>query len=68
MSLSLPHYIMLIMVESWGLDWLVRSHSRINVGATRDPFWVVTCLIQRNIHIWFVMLPLENDNFTRYFH
>uniref|UniRef100_A0A3Q7FII8 Uncharacterized protein n=1 Tax=Solanum lycopersicum TaxID=4081 RepID=A0A3Q7FII8_SOLLC len=25
-----------------GLDRLVRSHSKISVGATRDPFWVVT--------------------------
>ena len=30
------------MVEMLGLDWLVLSHSRISVGATRDPFWVVT--------------------------
>ena len=25
------------MVECWGLDWLVRSHRRVNVGASRVP-------------------------------
>ena len=25
-----------------GLDWLVRSHRRVSVGASRDPIWVVT--------------------------
>ena len=46
MSLSLPHYILFIMVECWGLYWLVCSHSRISVGATRDPFWVVTVFLE----------------------
>ena len=31
-----------ILVNDWGLDWLARSHRRINVGATRGPFWIVT--------------------------
>ena len=35
MSLSLPHFILFIMFEMLGLDWLVRLHSRISVGATR---------------------------------
>ena len=25
------------MVECWGLDWLVRSHWRVSVGASRSP-------------------------------
>ena len=33
-----------IILRRWGLDWLVRSHRRINVGATRGPIWVVTKL------------------------
>ena len=37
MSLSLPHYIMLIMFEMLGSDWLVRSHRRVSVGASRGP-------------------------------
>ena len=48
MSLSLPHDIMLFMVEMLGLDWLVRSHRRINVGATNDTFWVVTNLVSEH--------------------
>ena len=28
--------------KCWGLDLLVRSHSRISVVATRGSFWVVT--------------------------
>ena len=37
MSLSLPHYIMLLCLKRWGLDWLVLSHRRVSVGASRGP-------------------------------
>ena len=32
----------LLWLKCWGLDLLVRSHSRISVGATRGSFWVMT--------------------------
>ena len=35
-------FSILLLVNDWGLDWLVRSHRRISVGATHDTFWVVT--------------------------
>ena len=35
----------IIIGKRLGLDWLVRSHSRISVGATRGSFWVVTNLV-----------------------
>ena len=31
-----------IIVKRMGLDWLVRSHRRVSVGASRGPIWVVT--------------------------
>ena len=34
-------FFCLLCLKCWGLDLLVRSHSRISVGATRCSFWVV---------------------------
>ena len=34
----------LLCLKRWGLDWLVRSHRRVNVGATHDTIWVVTTM------------------------
>ena len=31
-----------IIGKRLGLDWLVSSHKRISVGASRGPIWVVT--------------------------
>ena len=39
------------MFEMRGLDWLVRSHMRINVGATHGTFWVVTRLCYPKVEI-----------------
>ena len=35
-------FFCLLCLKCWGLDWLVRSHSRISVGATRGSIWVMT--------------------------
>ena len=35
-------FLCLLCLKCWGLDWLVRSHRRVSVGATRGSFWVVT--------------------------
>ena len=37
-----------IIGKRLGLDWLVRSHSRISVGARRDPIWIVTNLVSEH--------------------
>ena len=34
-------FSVLLLVNDWGLDWLVLSHRRISVGATRGSFWVL---------------------------
>ena len=34
MSLSLPHYFCCYCIEMLRLDWLVRSHRRVNAGAS----------------------------------
>ena len=36
MSLSLPHYFCCYYIEMLRLDWLVRSHRRVSVGASRS--------------------------------
>ena len=38
----------LLWLKCWGLDWLVRSHRRINVGATHDTFWVMTNMVSEH--------------------
>ena len=37
-----------IIGKRLGLDWLVRSHSRISVGVSRGPIWVVTNLVSEH--------------------
>lgn len=37
MSLSLPHYFCCYYIEMLRLDWLVLSHRRVSVGASRGP-------------------------------
>ena len=37
-----------IILKCYGLDWLVHSHRRINVGASRGPIWVVTNLVSEH--------------------
>ena len=37
-----------IILKCWVLYWLVRSHSRISVGATRGSNWVMTNLVSEH--------------------
>ena len=37
-----------IILKCQGLDWLVRSHRRVSVGASLDPIWVVTNLVSEH--------------------
>ena len=37
-----------ITLKCEGLDWLVRSHRRINVGAAHGSIWVVTNLVSEH--------------------
>ena len=37
-----------IILKCEGLDWLVRSHRRVSVGASRGPIWVVTNLVSEH--------------------
>ena len=41
-------FSVLLLVNDWGLDWLVLSHRRISVGPTHDTFWVVTNLVSEH--------------------
>ena len=34
------------------LDWLVRSHRRVSVGACRNPVWVVTHKVLQSSFFW----------------
>ena len=42
MSFKFSALFSVIIGKQLGLDWLVRSHSRISVGASRGPIWIVT--------------------------
>ena len=37
-----------ITLKCKGLDWLVRSHRRVSVGASHGRFWVVTNLVSEH--------------------
>ena len=37
-----------ITLKCKGLDWLVRSHRRVSVGASRNPVLVVTNLVSKH--------------------
>ena len=37
-----------IILKCWVLYWLVRSHRRVSVGASRGSIWVVTNLVSEH--------------------
>ena len=55
-----------IIGKRLGLDWLVRSHSRISVGASRDPIWVVTfsCKVLHSIFVHCMLFSQFSQHFS----